>query len=362
MKTLRFIGTLLMAIILTTGFSACSGDDEEPQQTNIVGQWIGHHAFYTSVSGMKHTYLYIKFNADGTGELEYEGGTNTSFAYFTYQVSGTTISCTGARGNTSEANVETNFSMKLRIEGDRIKPLERYTQFILTRDGSITTTANGQIVEDKSNLLRGVWVRDDKGTVIELHDDETYDEYILDPPGSITYSVKESGSYSYNSVLNALYVNSQQYSILQLDATHLKIKCDSPDKQFYFTKGTFANVPTLISLTGALTAHMMWIDNNEGGCFLFYQNGDVRYTESGVNIGSHGPATLVADGTYFITSNTLYCSFTDVDWTYSDIYPYIFPGWTAGKAVTKIYTLEINDNYLKITDYNGKTKILYPKY
>lgn len=146
MKTLNIIGVLLMAIIISIGFTACSGDDDEPQQANIVGHWSGTHTYTNPVSGRKYSYLSIDFYADGTGMLEREGPSSTSVAYFTYQVSGTTITCTGARGNTSEEDIETNFNMTLRIEGDRIKPLERYTQYILTRDGSITTTSNGEIV------------------------------------------------------------------------------------------------------------------------------------------------------------------------------------------------------------------------
>lgn len=83
MKTLNIIGVLLMAIIISIGFTACSGDDDEPQQANVVGHWSGTHTYTNPVSGRKYSYLSIDFYADGTGMLEREGPSSTSVAYFT---------------------------------------------------------------------------------------------------------------------------------------------------------------------------------------------------------------------------------------------------------------------------------------
>lgn len=43
MKTLRFIGMALLAIVLCVNFAACSDDDDEPQTpSNLIGTvWIG---------------------------------------------------------------------------------------------------------------------------------------------------------------------------------------------------------------------------------------------------------------------------------------------------------------------------------
>lgn len=42
MRTLRFIGMAIVAVIMSVNFAACSDDDEEestPTTENIVGQW-----------------------------------------------------------------------------------------------------------------------------------------------------------------------------------------------------------------------------------------------------------------------------------------------------------------------------------
>ena len=43
MRTLRFIGMAIVAVIMSVDFAACSDDDEEestPTTENIVGQWV----------------------------------------------------------------------------------------------------------------------------------------------------------------------------------------------------------------------------------------------------------------------------------------------------------------------------------
>lgn len=43
MRTLRFIGMAIVAVIMSVNFAACSDDDEEestPTTENIVGQWV----------------------------------------------------------------------------------------------------------------------------------------------------------------------------------------------------------------------------------------------------------------------------------------------------------------------------------
>ena len=43
MKTLRFIGMALLAVVLCVNFAACSDDDDEPQTpSNLIGTvWVG---------------------------------------------------------------------------------------------------------------------------------------------------------------------------------------------------------------------------------------------------------------------------------------------------------------------------------
>ncbi len=61
MKTLRFIGMAIVAIIMSVNFAACSDDDEEGNNGNnpLVGTWIDDDGSYEAIIW--------KFNADGTG-------------------------------------------------------------------------------------------------------------------------------------------------------------------------------------------------------------------------------------------------------------------------------------------------------
>ena len=60
MKTLRFIGMAIVAIIMSVNFAACSDDDEEGNNGNnpLVGTWIDDDGSYEAIIW--------KFNADGT--------------------------------------------------------------------------------------------------------------------------------------------------------------------------------------------------------------------------------------------------------------------------------------------------------
>ena len=43
MKTLRFIGMAIVAIIMSVNFVACSDDDDEITSDNLVGRWVMIH-------------------------------------------------------------------------------------------------------------------------------------------------------------------------------------------------------------------------------------------------------------------------------------------------------------------------------
>ena len=56
MKTLRFIGMALVAIMMSVNFAACSDDDDD---NSIVGVWQNDD---------EGEHLRLTFNADGSGE------------------------------------------------------------------------------------------------------------------------------------------------------------------------------------------------------------------------------------------------------------------------------------------------------
>lgn len=141
---------LQVFVLLFAGlFSSCSSDDDESSFSDIIGTWSGTYTYYNPVGGQKYQYLTIWFYENGTGELEYESPTSSSFASFIYSVAGNVVMCQGAWAN-SDADYDVNFAMTLRIDGDRLIPQDRYSAFILTRDGSIVTDSSG-IVSDNNN-------------------------------------------------------------------------------------------------------------------------------------------------------------------------------------------------------------------
>ncbi|WP_270611873.1 hypothetical protein [Bacteroides intestinalis] len=96
MKTLRFIGMAIVAVIMSVNFTACSDDDEDDKQSNtIIGTWevtgdsdsdeeynaIGEiYTFYSNGTVLNewendfYTYNY-KLNSDNTIlSIDYEDG------------------------------------------------------------------------------------------------------------------------------------------------------------------------------------------------------------------------------------------------------------------------------------------------
>lgn len=141
---------ILFIFIACVPLVSCGGDDE-PDYNDIVGSWYGTRSYYNSVGGTKYQYLTVRFNADKTGSLEYEGPTSVSIGYFSYSISGKTITCKGVWAS-SLGDADSNFTFTLDIQGDRLKPTSLYTYFILTRDGSVVTDGDGnEVTGDSGN-------------------------------------------------------------------------------------------------------------------------------------------------------------------------------------------------------------------
>ena len=85
MKTLRFIGMAIVAIIMSVNFVACSDDDDD---NPIVGTWRSEVDNY----GYSDSYT---FNADGSGIWqEFKGDKQTDSESFKYSVDGDKITFT----------------------------------------------------------------------------------------------------------------------------------------------------------------------------------------------------------------------------------------------------------------------------
>ena len=88
MKTLRFIGMAIVAIIMSVNFVACSDDDDD---NPIVGTWRSEVDNY----GYSDSYT---FNADGSGIWqEFKDNKQTDSESFKYEVYTSTFSISGNR-------------------------------------------------------------------------------------------------------------------------------------------------------------------------------------------------------------------------------------------------------------------------
>lgn len=234
---MMFIIMLMSCVTLTS----CGDDDDEPSLNNVIGTWYGTRSYYNPVGGTKYQYLTLEFESNGTGSLEYESPVSYSIAKFKYSIKGNTIHCSGAYANTY-GDVEDDFSMSLLIDGDRLIPQDKYTQFILTRDNSIMTDGDGNEIIDQSNQLQNVWVSTSGETVTVFYDYE-YEEYVLSSNFAKTYTVKYDGTYSYNPARKIVNINGTQFNIVSLTDSFLSLKSESSGKIFNYNKGTQSDIP-----------------------------------------------------------------------------------------------------------------------
>ena len=357
MKKNTLIITLLSLLLIFTSFtfSSCS-DNSEPSYSSfeITGTWTGTRAYYNPAAGYKYQYLYVTFNSDGTGKIEYEAPNSYSIGYFTYSIAGNRISCLGARG-ISTGDIDPDFRMEMEIRGDRIIPLDKYTVFILTKDGSVITDGDGNEVIDQSGLIYGVWINRDGMSVVEFLDNGVYTEYVLDASGSNSYTSVNYGEYSYDAVRKCIDINYSCFDIIDLTADYMVLESLSGNV-FYYDRGSVADIPTSLNTAGALAGNV-WSTKNGQYSFAFHTDGTVVYFEvSDRNYGSYGHISLRATGLYSVSGENLVCKFTDVSWHLSGTYPNAFPGWTADAPVTKNYRIiVVPGSSLTVTDSEGKT-------
>jgi len=99
MKTLRFIGTTLLMVVLCLNFTACGDDDDDDPSNPIVGVWQnddeGEHLRWT-------------FRNDGSGEehLFYDDDSKSSTLIINYDDDDTDKYTININGNTMTAKNE----------------------------------------------------------------------------------------------------------------------------------------------------------------------------------------------------------------------------------------------------------------
>lgn len=164
-----------------------------------------------------------------------------SVAKFNYSIKGNVVQCIGAYANTY-GDVEDDFSMNLNIDGSRLIPQNKYTEFILTRDDSVMTDGNGNEIVDQSNQLQNVWVSTSGETVTVFYDND-YEEFVLSSKFAKTYSIKYEGTYYYEPARRIININGTQFDILSLSDTFLSLKSQNSGKIFNYNKGSQSDIP-----------------------------------------------------------------------------------------------------------------------
>jgi len=98
-KTFRFLGMVLMAVLIGAGLTACS-DDDDVSASDIVGKWYmeGEDDYY------------IVFSSDGTGYEYSEGSTGR----FEYSLSGSTLHIVWHDGSDDVVD------LSVKISGDKM--------------------------------------------------------------------------------------------------------------------------------------------------------------------------------------------------------------------------------------------------
>lgn len=91
MKTLRFIGMAIVAIIMSVNFAACSDDDDD---NPIIGTWRSEVDSY----GYSDSFT---FNTDGSGIWqEYRNNNQTDSDTFKYSIDGDKVTFAWTDGET----------------------------------------------------------------------------------------------------------------------------------------------------------------------------------------------------------------------------------------------------------------------
>lgn len=341
--------------------TSCTSDDDDLSSSQIVGTWYGTRSYYNPVGGTKYQYLTMTFNASGRGYLEYEAPNSFSAASFDYEVHGSKIVCEGVRGY-DEGEIEYDFTMTLEIEDDRLIPLDKYSNFILTKDNSVVIDESGSELIDQSQQLQQIWVEEKGNEVIILKNNGKYEEYILSAPFSTTYTRNYSGYYSYDSIKQTITFGKATWSIKALDDYNLVIS--QGDTTLRYKKGDFSDIPNDFNLKGYLTSGRVWDSGKH--TFVFYDDGFVQYSlSSDVFIGSYGRSILSAKGKFIVSGNTIICDYENVRWDGSEYSEYqnLFPGWVANKPCSREYEVKVvSDKILHITMPDGKTLSFKPRH
>lgn len=121
MDKLKSLFAIMIIALLFVSLTSCGDDNDDEPGNNaaVVGTWVGndYDTFYSNV--------YIRFNADGTGEagIDHRGAYSSSYrAYFTYKVKGSKVTTTGemASANSDGETSTQSFNNTYTVSGNRL--------------------------------------------------------------------------------------------------------------------------------------------------------------------------------------------------------------------------------------------------
>lgn len=248
MKKANLLYLLVFGLILCS--FKCTDDEEEFVDQRVVGTWYGKYSYNNPVTGVNYRYLMVTFNNDNTGILEYESPLGLGVGSFVWTTSKNQVSCYDG-GYVDYEGVASAFSMKLRIEGDRLIPEDRFTSFILTRDGSVETDVDGNEIVDNSALLQNVWVETGGKSVMWFKDAINVVEYRFeDTSNPDIYSFRRNTQYSYSARDNEIKIEDDVYSIVGVNGKELTLRMTtSPYSMHMYDIGTKQDIPSDVATT-----------------------------------------------------------------------------------------------------------------
>lgn len=341
MTRLKLLVQLLIVCFVAVTTS-CSGDGPESATDSLAGNWYGTRC-YVNNGAVKYQNITLRLNSDKTGSMEYEGPDSFSVAYFTWSTSGGRLICKGAYASTS-GDLSGDYQMECRIENDRLIPTGQFSSFILTKDNSVMTDGDGNEIESPENqlyTLQNTWVKTDGKSVITFYPGGQYDEYVLESPGSQSYTEFNTGSYSFAPLNKTLTINTSLWNVVTLTEKSLVLQKGTIKMEYRM--GSRSDIPSGANLKANLTSAFGWTDVNSKYTFRFSADGSVTYFENSFRkYGSWGDITLCASGTFTVSGSNVTCNFTSVDWQSgtSGTASY-FPDWKCGSPATKVYKIVI---------------------
>ena len=236
----------MLGVICMLAFASCSKDgDGSYIPESLEGYWCG--VYYDNRG--REAWLEVTFESDGIGDLRLESPTGlVVLAEFEYSVSGNTVKCKGASANTNGSS-SSNFSITFLMDEEYLIPQDKYTQFILKKNGYVEVNSNGEIVENQIDLLKNVWLTESGYDLYNFKDKNKTDYYELYEPFSKKYTVSFlNDEYFYDYKFKELTFyrrnSTTEYSIVKLDSESLVLKNINTNKLLKLKRGSKSDIPT----------------------------------------------------------------------------------------------------------------------